>query len=45
MLVGMLGANHAGMGFSYPRFVGVVALALVGVYVALFHVPKVGKTV
>lgn len=45
MLVGMLGAGHAGMGFSYPRLAILVALALAGVYAALFHVPKVGKTV
>lgn len=45
MLVGMLGANHAGMGFSYPKFLIVVACALAGIYAALFHVPKVGKTV
>jgi uncharacterized membrane protein len=45
MLVGMLGANHAGMGFSYLRFAILVALALGGVWVMLFHVPKVGKTV
>ncbi len=45
MLVGMLGASHAGIGFSYLRFGVLVALALAGVYVMLFHVPKVGKTV
>jgi uncharacterized membrane protein len=45
MLVGMLGAGHASMEFSYPRFLIVVALALAGIYAALFHVPKVGKTV
>ncbi|MBI3563897.1 MAG: urate hydroxylase PuuD [Elusimicrobia bacterium] len=45
MLVGMLGAGHAGMGFSYPRLAILVVLALGGVYAMLFHVPKVGKTV
>ncbi len=45
MLVGMLGANHAGMGFSYLRLTVLVALAVGGVWVMLFHVPKVGKTV
>ena len=43
--VGMLGANHAGMGFSYVRLAVLVALAVGGVWVMLFHVPKVGKTV
>lgn len=45
MLVGMLGAGHAGMGFSYPRLAVLIALSLAGVYAMLFHVPKVGKTV
>lgn len=45
MLVGMLGANHANMGFSYTKLVILVALALIGVQAAFFHVPKVGKTV
>ena len=45
MLVGMLGANHAGMGFGYTKLVILVALALFGIHAAMFHVPKVGKTV
>lgn len=45
MLVGMLGANHAGMSFGYTKFVIVVALALIGVHAAMFHAPIVGKKV
>ncbi len=45
MLVGMLGANHANMGFTYPRLAILVVLSLLGVHAAMFHVPKVGKTV
>ncbi|HEX4047866.1 MAG TPA: urate hydroxylase PuuD [Elusimicrobiota bacterium] len=45
MLVGMLGANHAGMGFTYGRLAVLVVLALLGVHAAMFHVSKVGKTV
>jgi uncharacterized membrane protein len=45
MLVGMLGANHAGMQFSYVHLAILVALALVGVHVAMMHVSKVGQTV
>lgn len=45
MLVGMLGANHAGMGFSYGRLAILVVLALLGVHAALFHAPIVGKKV
>jgi uncharacterized membrane protein len=45
MLVGMLGANHAGIGFGYGKFAILVALALGGVHAAMFHVPVVGKKV
>ena len=45
MLVGMLGANHAGMGFGYGAFAILAAIALSCVHAAMFHVPVVGKTV
>jgi len=45
MLVGMLGANHAGLRFTYPHLAILVVLALLGVHAALFHVSKVGQTV
>jgi len=45
MLVGMLGANHANMHFGYGRLLILVALALAGVHVALFHAPRVGQSV
>jgi uncharacterized membrane protein len=45
MLVGMLGANHANMHFGYGRLLILVALALAGVHVMLFHAPRVGQSV
>ena len=45
MLVGMLGANHAGMGFGYGKLAILFTLALVGVHAAIFHSPIVGKSV
>ena len=45
MLVGMLGANHANMHFSYPRLAILIVLGVLGVHAALYHAPKVGQTV
>ena len=45
MLVGMLGANHAGMGFGYGKLAILWVLALVGIHAAIFHSPIVGKSV
>ncbi|MDE2511525.1 MAG: urate hydroxylase PuuD [Elusimicrobia bacterium] len=45
MLVGMLGANHANMGFGYGKLAVLWVLALVAVHAAIFHSPIVGKSV
>jgi uncharacterized membrane protein len=43
ILVGMLGANHANMGFSYLHFGVAAALSLAAVWAAVFHIDKVGR--
>jgi uncharacterized membrane protein len=45
LLIGMLGANHAGMAFSYPRFLILSALALAAIKTAYAHSTFVGKSV
>ncbi len=45
LLIGMLGANHAGMGFSYPRLIGLSLAALAVVKVSYVHSLFVGKSV
>ncbi len=45
MLVGMLGANHAGMAFSYPALLVAAALGAVVVKVAYVHSTFVGQKV
>ena len=45
LLIGMLGANHAGMGFSYPRLIGLSVAAVVAIKVAFAHSTFVGKSV
>jgi uncharacterized membrane protein len=45
MLVGMLGANHAGMAFSYPALILAGVLGLVAIKVAYVHSTFVGQTV
>ncbi|UPT76113.1 MAG: urate hydroxylase PuuD [Elusimicrobiota bacterium] len=45
MLVGMLGANHANMGFSYGLLLLAVLLGLAAIKVAYVHSTFVGKTV
>jgi uncharacterized membrane protein len=45
MLVGMLGANHANMGFGYGKLAILWVLALIGIHAAIFHSPIVGKRI
>lgn len=45
MLVGMLGANHANMGFSYPGLIAAAVLGLIVVKVAYVHSTFVGQKV
>ena len=45
LLVGMLGANHAGVGFTYPRLIGLSVAAVVAIKVAFAHSTFVGKSV
>jgi len=45
MLVGMLGANHANMAFSYPLLIGAAVLGLVVIKVSYVHSTFVGQKV